>query len=120
MKRILCAILAVLMLCCVGVATVSCGASIESMAENCKKLKEDGEIVDYEYIEAKKTLYAMTKDEKMFSAQEFETTEEAKATYEESKKALEELGDAGKDYVLKRNGKIVIASTSKDLYKKIV
>lgn len=119
MKRILCAILAVLMLCSVGVAMVSCGASIESMEKNCKKLKESGEIVDYQCSEEGKEILAYTSDGKYFTAQEFDSTDDAKTTYDEAKTALDKLGDEGNDYVLKRNGKIVIMSTSKDLYKKI-
>ncbi len=122
MKRILCAILAVLMLCSVGVAMVSCGVSMESMKKNCEKLKEKGEIVDYSYDDDDddmKIISAYTTDGKYFTAVECKSTDEAKTQYDEAEKMLDEMGDEAKDYILKRNGKIVIMATDKDLYKKI-
>ncbi len=133
MKRILCAILAVLMLCTMTVAMVSCGASVEKMEENCKKLKEDGEIGEYmvadaddlKYVEgAKAAISATSKDGKyFFSAIEYNEKDDAVKAYEEAKKELDEMEAAGEDitdYIIKRSGNVVISSTSKDLYKKIV
>ncbi len=133
MKRFLCAILAVLMLCTMTVSMVSCFASIEKMEENCKKLKEDGEIGEYMvadaddlkyYDGAKAAISATSKDGKAyFSAVEYEEKDDAVKVYEDAQKELEEMeaeGEDVSDYVLKRKGNIVIKSTSKDLYKKIV
>ena len=120
MKRLLAALLAVVMLCTMAVAMVSCGASIEKMGEKCKALKEDGEIAAYTATE--KTVYAYTEDGKIFSAQEFDDKDAAVAAYDAAKTSLDALEAAGTDvseYVLKRKGNIVIMSTSKDLYKKI-
>ena len=132
MKRILCALLAVVMLCTMAVSMVSCFASIDSMEKNCKKLKEDGEIVEY-YVATEETLKfiddkavaainAVGKDEAYFSAVEFEDKDSAVKYFEEVEKELDELKEAGEDiskYVAKRDGKIVITCTDKDLYKKI-
>ncbi len=131
MKRFLCALLAVVMLCTMAVSMVSCFASIDGMEKNCKKLKEDGVIVEYEvekdneFLKAMKavaTIEAMDKDGKMFSAVEFEDKDTAKEYFEKMEESLQKMEDAGVDvseYVLKRDGKIVISATSKDLYKKI-
>ena len=77
MKRLIAALLAVVMLCTMAVAMVSCGASIEKMTEKCKKLKEDGEIAAYSATE--KTITARTEDGKMFTAQEFDDKDAAVA-----------------------------------------
>jgi hypothetical protein len=132
MKRILCALLAVVMLCTMAVSMVSCFASIDSMEKNCKKLKEDGEIVEYHVAtEAELKMFgekvaaaisAIGKDELYFSAVEFEDKDSAVKYFEEAEKELKEMEDAGvnvEKYVLKRDGKIVISCTDKDLYKKI-
>ena len=121
------------MLCTMAVSMVSCFASIDGMEKKCKKLKEDGVIVEYEvekvedneFLKAMKavaTIEAMDKDGKMFSAVEFEDKDTAIEYYEKMDKSLQEMKDAGVDvseFVLKRDGKIVISATSKDLYKKI-
>ncbi len=133
MKRIICAVLAVLMLCTMAVAMVSCGASIESFEEKCKKLKEDGEIGEYMVADADDLKYmdgvvgaisASSKDGKAyFSAVEYEEKDDAVKAYEDAQKEMEELEEAGEDvseYIIKRKGNVVISSTSKDLYKKIV
>ena len=132
MKRFLCALLAVVMLCTMAVSMVSCFASIDSMEKNCKKLKEDGEIVEYHVAtEAELKMFgekvvaaisAIGKDELYFSAVEFEDKDSAVKYFEEAEKELKEMEDAGvnvEKYVLKRDGKIVISCTDKDLYKKI-
>ena len=143
MKRFLCALLAVVMLCTMAVSMVSCFASIDSMEKNCKKLKEDGEIAYYTVadeatlkfvsdkavaaisagsLDDKGYFSAVEFDKGYFSAVEFDKTADAKEYYEEAQKDLDEMEAAGVDvseYVLKRDGKIVITCTSKDLYKKI-
>lgn len=132
MKRILCAILAVLMLCTMCVAMVSCGTSMESIEEKCKKLKEKGEITSYEVITdatilsmvsgAKKVISA-SKDKESFSAVEFKDKDTAKAYYEKQKEAIDKAKEADKESVkdvyLKLKGEIVIYG-HKDLCKKIV
>lgn len=122
MKRILCAILAVLMLCTMSVAMVSCGVSMESIEEKCEKLKKDGEIADFKKTETMIT--AWTSDYKQtFTAKKFENADKAKEAYEELDKQLEELKkedkEEAKELYLKRKGEIVIYGT-KDLCKKIV
>ena len=120
------------MLCTMAVSMVSCFASIDSMEKNCKKLKEDGEIVEYHVAtEAELKMFgekvtaaisAIGKDELYFSAVEFEDKDSAVKYFEEAEKELKEMEDAGvnvEKYVLKRDGKIVISCTDKDLYKKI-
>ena len=134
MKRFLCALLAVVMLCTMAVSMVSCFASIDSMEKNCKKLKEDETIAEYHVAteaelkaayddKAVAAISAYTKDYKdTFVAIEFAEKDEAVKYFEDAEKELKELEDAGEDvsaYVLKRDGKIVIACTDKDLYKKI-
>ena len=133
MKRFLCALLAVVMLCTMAVSMVSCFASIDSMEKNCKKLKEDGEIAYYTVADeatlkfvsdkAVAAISAGSLDEKgYFSAVEFDKTADAKEYYEEAQKDLDEMEAAGVDvseYVLKRDGKIVITCTSQELYKQI-
>ena len=118
------------MLCTMAVSMVSCFASIDSMEKKCKKLKEEGVIVDYEVskeddlkaMKAVAAIEAMDKDGKFFNAIEFKEKADAKEYYEKMDKSLQEMKDAGVDvseYTLKLDGKIVIACTSKDLYKKI-
>ena len=120
MKRFLAALLAVVMLCTMAVAMVSCGASIEKMEETCKELEEKKEIDGYTATE--KTISAY-KGNDIFTAQEFDDKDAAKEAYDSAKEALDKYEESGvdvSDYVLKRKGNIVITSTSKDLYKKIV
>lgn len=118
------------MLCTMAVSMVSCFASIDSMEKKCKKLKEDGEIVEYHVAtEAELKMFgekavagisAFTKDYKeTFVAIEFEDKDAAKEYYEEAQKELDEMTEEeAEKHVVKCDGKIVIAA-SKDLYKKI-
>ncbi len=113
MKRFLCALLAVLMLCTMTVAMVSCGVSIESMEEKCKKLKEDGEIEDY-YVSGN-VISVEGKDGAMLSAEEYDSKDAAKTAEEQANTYAALMG-----MTVVRKGNVVIAYTSETLYKKIV
>lgn len=125
-KRILCAILAVLMLCSVGVAMVSCSTyDMEKMQEKCEKLKEKGEIVEYKYDEEEKELIAISKDGYIFIAKEYDGITDATDAVEdalEQKGALYRMmvGSGANGYVMyKASGNVAIGYTNKDFSKKI-
>ncbi len=134
MKRFLCALLAVLMLCTMAVSMVSCSTSMESIEETCKKLKEDKEITDYtvysaEFIAAYmgdkvKAAIEVDGEEKAYlTAVEYKEKDAAKEAYDEQKELIDKAKEAGTDVSnvkLVRKGNIVIYSNSKDLYKKVI
>jgi uncharacterized lipoprotein YehR (DUF1307 family) len=95
--------------------------TLEQMVKNCERLKANGEIATFS--SDSKSLYAYTEDGDFLSAQGFQDTQDAIDTYNEALDTLKQMEDSGTDvsnYVVKRMIDIVIVSTSKALYNKIV
>ncbi len=132
MKKILSLLLAMLMVCTLGMGMIACGdeddddddtkkstaVTLEAIAEKCAQLLEDGEIADYNADDD--NVYVEGNGGEMFSAQEYEDEASAKEAVEEYESYSEIFEEYYDSFTVVRKGKIVICYTDKALYNKLV
>ena len=117
--------LALAMVCC-AVMFIACVPATPEKAE--KKLEKKGytvvvtEITDAmeamsDELDGVSYIVYGNKDGAMIYAYYFEKGADARDAYKEMKEEKEEVGDALKDYVIKKSGKVVVVANSKDAWK---